>query len=133
MSDNALERSMVKPADARCLLFVYGQLQPGHRPPRTASHARPDRVRGLLYDLGPYPAAVCVGSSDRWFGGHVLEIDERELEQLDAYEGVAEQLYRRTRTATESGLQVWVYEYARPLPSDAVAVDVWPRARVSCV
>ncbi len=134
MSDGAIELASCEPASDRCLLFVYGKLQPGHRPPRTASCARPDRVRGVLYDLGVYPAAVHVGSAEQWVRGYVVEIDDRELhEELDAYEGVAERLYRRIRTVTESGTEVWVYEYARPLPDDAVAIDVWPRSPVGSV
>ncbi len=124
-----------KPSESRrCLLFVYGQLQPGLRPPRTASHARPDRIRGRLFDIGPYPAAVEVGSAPNWFCGYVIEVDEREmLGELDAYEGVAERLYRRIRTVTETGAEAWVYEYARPVPSDAVAIDRWPRSQASSV
>ena len=104
----------------RCLLFVYGQLQPGCRPPRSSSLAWPDRVRGELFDLGQYPAAVKVGASEHWLGGYVLEIDHAELvTDLDAYEEVGEGRYRRVRTVTAAGFEVWIYEYARPIPPHA--------------
>ncbi len=114
----------------RCLLFAYGQLQPGLRPPRSLSRAWPDRVRGLLYDLGPYPAAVKIDAVDRWFQGFVLEIEQHELQEaLDPYEEVDKRVYRRIRTVTGAGFEVWVYEYARPLPENAVGpIDRWPRA-----
>ena len=116
--------------NGRCLLFAYGQLQPDQRPPRSLSRAWPDRVRGLLYDLGPYPAAVKIGRVDRQFAGYVLEIDENELQQaLDTYEEVDKGVYLRIRTVTEAGFEVWIYEYARPLPSTVVGpIDHWPRA-----
>ena len=112
----------------RCLLFVYGQLQPGRKPPRSMSRAWPDSVRGLLYDLGPFPAAVKVGAADAWFRGYVLEIAEIELVgDLDSYEDVDKGLYRRIRTVTEAGYEVWIYEYSRPLPSTAVGpIESWP-------
>jgi gamma-glutamylcyclotransferase (GGCT)/AIG2-like uncharacterized protein YtfP len=113
-----------------CLLFVYGQLQPGRRLPRTVCNCRPDRVRGRLYDLGPHPAAVNVGSGETWFSGYVLELDEREvIAELDPYEGVEEGIYRRVRTTTESGREVWIYEYIQPLPPHARGpIDHWPEA-----
>lgn len=111
----------------RCLLFVYGSLQPGQRPPQSMRGAWPDRVRGLLYDLGPYPAAVQVARVDREFDGWVLDISEDELERLDAYEGTSEGLYRRMRTSTVSGRAVWVYEYFGELPQKARGpLQKWP-------
>ena len=104
----------------RCLLFAYGQLQPGYRPPRTVHRAWQDRVRGELFDLGAYPAAVKVGMTESWICGCVMEIDESELRaELDVYEEVGRGLYRRVRTTTEAGFTVWIYEYAPPIPPHA--------------
>ena len=115
----------------RCLLFAYGKLQPGQNQPRSMSRAWPDRLRGLLYDLGPFPAAVKIDASEQWLYGFVLEIAESELVgDLDAYEEVDKGLYRRIRTVTEAGFEVWVYEYARPLPPTAVGpIECWTSTR----
>ncbi len=112
----------------RCLLFAYGQLQPRHRPPKTTSQAWPDRVRGLLFDLGRFPAAVNVDRANTWIHGYVIEIQENELTQeLDEFEELAKGLYRRIRTTTEAGFDAWIYEYARPLPPQAIGpIDRWP-------
>ena len=112
----------------RCLLFVYGQLQPGLKPPLSMSRAWPDRVRGMLYDLGPFPAAVKIDATGQWLRGFVLEIAENELVgDLDTYEEVDKGLYRRIRTVTEAGFEVWIYEYARPQPPTAVGpIEHWP-------
>src|SRR5438093_1105192 len=117
-------------APGHCLLFVYGQLQPGHGAPRSLTRSWPDRVRGQLFDLGRYPAAVRVGSAESWFCGHVLEIVESELRELDEFEGVHQGLYRRVRIITKSGFEAWIYEYARPLPPTARGpVEHWPLGR----
>ena len=120
------------PAPGRCLLFAYGQLQPGLRPPRTVHRAWPDRVRGELFDLGTYPAAVSVGMTESWIWGYVLEINESELlAELDRYEEVHTGLYRRVQTTTEAGFMVWIYEYARPIPPDARGpIERWPSSAV---
>jgi gamma-glutamylcyclotransferase (GGCT)/AIG2-like uncharacterized protein YtfP len=89
--------------------------------------AWPDRVRGLLYDLGPYPAAMQIGRVEQEFGGWVLEISQEELERLDEYEGIAGGLYRRIRTVTMAGRVVWVYEYSGELPEQGRGpLDRWP-------
>jgi len=112
----------------RCLLFAYGKLQPGQKQPRSMSRAWPDSVRGLLYDLGPFPAAVKIDATEQWLRGYVLEIAENELVgDLDSYEEVDKGQYRRIRTVTEAGFDVWIYEYARPLPPGAAGpIDGWP-------
>jgi gamma-glutamylcyclotransferase (GGCT)/AIG2-like uncharacterized protein YtfP len=80
-----------------------------------------DRVRGRLYDLGPYPALVDAGDAGAgWVEGFVRPVGLDELSQrLDRYEGVDEGLYRRIALTTEAGRSVWVYVYARPLPDAA--------------
>lgn len=115
-------------AQGRCLLFAYGKLQPHQNAPKSLTRAWPDQVRGLLYDLGAYPAAVEIGTVDRWFNGYVLEIAEAELaDSLDSYEEVDKGLYRRIRTVTRSGFDVWIYEYARAVPKNAIGlIDRWP-------
>ena len=90
----------------RCLLFAYGQLQPGRKLPRTATRAWPDRAHGLLYNLGLFPAAIHIGAVSSWLRGYVIEIAESELVgELDVYEEVDEGLYRRIRTVTEARCQ----------------------------
>ena len=95
------------------------------------SRAWPDRVRGLLYDLGPFPAAVKIDAIEQWLRGWVLEIANNELVgDLDAYEEVDKGHYRRIQTVTEAGFEVWIYEYARPLPPTAGGpIDYWPPPR----
>lgn len=121
----------MNPTEGRCLLFAYGLLQPGHRPPKTLGRCWPDEMRGLLYDLGRHPAAIEIGLGERWFGGHVLEIDYSELaSELDPFEEVEAGVYRRIRATTRGGRQVWVYEYARPLPQAARGpLQRWPDTR----
>jgi len=103
------------------LLFAYGTLGP--RGPEATAGAGwvADRVRGRLFDLGPYPGLVDAGNpSAGWVEGHVRPVSARELaERLDPYEGVEQGLYSRVQVETESGRRVWVYQYARPLPPEA--------------
>jgi gamma-glutamylcyclotransferase (GGCT)/AIG2-like uncharacterized protein YtfP len=103
------------------LLFAYGTLGPESPDAAAREGWTPDAVRGRLYDLGPYPALVdCEDPTAGWVLGYLRRVEVNELgERLDAYEGVAEGLYRRIETTTRGGRRVWVYVYARPIPPDA--------------
>ena len=116
-------------------LFVYGSLRKGFESPAYnylsdyfdfVAHAR---VKGLLYDLGAYPAAVPDDGS-RYIVGELYAIRHQDelgwaLAQLDDYEGInpgegEESLYRRalvTVECTDTGEQkeAWIYWYARPI------------------
>jgi gamma-glutamylcyclotransferase (GGCT)/AIG2-like uncharacterized protein YtfP len=110
----------------RCWLFVYGHLKPGYRPPRTMTEAWPDRVRGLLYELPEYPVGLALGKGDSWIRGFTLNIAEEELAELDRYEGLDQDVYRRVLVETELGFTAWAYEYARRLPAEARGpLEVW--------
>ncbi len=73
-------------------VFVYGTLRRGeandiNRLQPAPRHLGPARLRGLLYDLGPYPGLVLGGEA--WVVGEVYAITP-ELEQaLDRIEEVA--------------------------------------------
>jgi gamma-glutamylcyclotransferase (GGCT)/AIG2-like uncharacterized protein YtfP len=114
---------------SKCLLFVYGLLQPGFHPPRTLSQAWPDSVRCELYNLGPYPAAVKVGAVEHWTDGWVLEIDEQELAALDEYEDVDAGQYARRWVTTRGGREAWMYEYLRSVEG-LPQIARWPAEKV---
>jgi gamma-glutamylcyclotransferase (GGCT)/AIG2-like uncharacterized protein YtfP len=110
------------------LLFAYGTLVPVEPAYRAAGGWKPDAVRGRLYNLGPYPGLVDLDDPDAgWVSGYVRVVDEAELTgRLDPYEGVDEGLYRREATTTRSGRAVWIYVYARRLPTAAIGpLDRW--------
>lgn len=103
------------------LLFAYGTLGPTNLEAATRDGWVDDAVRGRLFDVGPYPALVELNGRDaRWVEGFVRAVSERELlERLDPYEAVDQGLYERVVATTRKGRRVWVYIYARALPSDA--------------
>jgi gamma-glutamylcyclotransferase (GGCT)/AIG2-like uncharacterized protein YtfP len=114
------------------LLFAYGTLAPEVPGAAAAGGWVADRVRGQLYDLGPYPALCeCDDALATWVEGYVRAVAEEELtSRLDPYEGVDEGLYRRVPATTEAGRLVWVYVYARPLPPEARGpLPRWRRTR----
>ncbi|MBL7741235.1 MAG: gamma-glutamylcyclotransferase [Chitinophagaceae bacterium] len=110
-------------------LFVYGSLRSGFQ-----SHAYeyisrffhllgPAKVKGELYDLGPYPAAIPSGE-DMYIVGELYSVKDAAefswaIGQLDDYEGVnAEageaQLYRRELTEVftrDDKVIAWIYWY----------------------
>ena len=93
----------------------------------------PDKVRGRLYHLGPYPALVDVEDpSADWIAGYVRAVQTEELEgPLDSYEGVAEGLFRRLIVNTKAGRQVWVYVYAGERPVATFnRIERWEGRRV---
>jgi indolepyruvate decarboxylase len=114
------------------LLFAYGTLAPSDPEEATRGGWVADRVRGRLFDLGPYPALVDLDDpAAGWVEGRVRPVGLDELVgALDPYEGVDEGLYRRERATTEAGRLVWVYVYARPLPRGARGpIARWGRPR----
>jgi gamma-glutamylcyclotransferase (GGCT)/AIG2-like uncharacterized protein YtfP len=108
-------------------LFAYGLLQPGLQPPKSVRRCWKDWVRGRLYDLGPFPGAMVFDSAEESFEGWVLDIDEAELPVLDEFEDVTgERRYRRVRTRTLGGVDVWIYDYIGPVPANARPLARWP-------
>ncbi len=89
------------------LLFVYGTLKRGCR-----NHGQLDgqdfvgAARTLpgfsLFDLGGYPGIASSPADLLGVAGEVWSVDPASLARLDAFEGVAEGLYRRDRIALQS-------------------------------
>jgi gamma-glutamylcyclotransferase (GGCT)/AIG2-like uncharacterized protein YtfP len=106
---------------AKKLLFVYGTLKRG-----CGNH---DRLAGLtfigeartrpgfvLYSLGDYPGLVAEPADRDGVTGEVWSVDVASLARLDAFEGVAEGLYRREHIPLLppfADLPVETYFYAR--------------------
>ena len=109
-------------------LFVYGSLRSGFGHPafqfisryfRLVSHGK---TKGLLYDLGEYPAAIPT-TEEKYIVGELYAIKQPDewpyaLAQLDDYEGInpeeGEALYHRATAEiyTETGkTQAMVYWY----------------------
>lgn len=110
-------------------LFVYGSLRSGFRSTayeyisRFFTFIGEAKVRGILYDLGEYPAAV-PSTEDKFIIGELYSItNESEFSwaigQLDDYEGVTveddeEKLYYRDLAEVlinDSTTSAWMYWY----------------------
>lgn len=108
-------------------LFVYGSLRSGFQNPAYAYISRyfslvsEGKVRGGLYDMGEYPAAVPAGN-DLFIKGELYRINNPDelawaMAQLDDYEGLHTEpgetsLYRREQATvyTSAGeTQAWIY------------------------
>jgi gamma-glutamylcyclotransferase (GGCT)/AIG2-like uncharacterized protein YtfP len=119
----------------KCLLFAYGTLQPGVKPPRSVANHWPDAVKGELYELAEYPVAVRVenaaaaapSSSSSWIEGTTMEIDAAELETLDEYENLEGGEYVRRLVTTREGYVAWIYEYKLAVPAGTPRISKWPR------
>src|SRR5580693_8437130 len=83
-------------------LFVYGTLMPADPESAARDGWEPDAVRGLLYDLGPFPALVSLDDPGAgWVEGYVRGGLSREsIRRLDAYEETDQGPYRRVGTTT---------------------------------
>jgi len=115
------------------LLFVYGSLRRGFHHPayqyisdyfQFVSNAR---VRGVLYDMGEFPAAVPVGT-DEFIVGELYELIHPDqfgwaFAQLDDYEGIQVEEgehadYRRDLVEvllSEGSSEAWIYWYNAPI------------------
>lgn len=108
-------------------LFVYGSLRSGFHHPAYAYISRyftllaDACVKGALFDMGDYPAAIPV-ETDNFIVGELYQIKNPDefswaIAQLDDYEGLPTEnieppLYRRELTTVYVGdqtTQAWVY------------------------
>eukprot|EP00611_Tribonema_gayanum_P023524 TRINITY_DN4966_c0_g1_i1.p1 TRINITY_DN4966_c0_g1~~TRINITY_DN4966_c0_g1_i1.p1 ORF type:complete len:159 (-),score=4.44 TRINITY_DN4966_c0_g1_i1:90-518(-) len=108
-------------------LFVYGSLRSGFQHPAYAYISRyfslmgTATVRGELYDMGEYPAAIPSGE-EKLITGELYAIQKAEefswaIGQLDDYEGIngepdEPQLYRRDKTTVflnGQPIEAWIY------------------------
>jgi len=91
-------------------LFTYGTLMPGRGPAAellaACERVGEGHVRGTLYDMGDYPALL-LGGDDR-VKGVIWRCPAGLLPELDAYEGVADGLFRRIGTRVD-GVACWIY------------------------
>jgi gamma-glutamylcyclotransferase (GGCT)/AIG2-like uncharacterized protein YtfP len=111
-------------------LFVYGSLRSGFRNAaydyisRYFNFLSDAKVKGKLYDMGDYPAAIATVENN-FIVGELYEIKDEEefiwaLAQLDDYEGlnveIGEQaLYKRelvTVFINDKTEQAWIYWFA---------------------
>lgn len=114
-----------------CRLFVYGTLRRGFHHPAFAyiSHhfqfVGDGRVRGQLYDMGDYPAAIPT-EADNWIVGELYQANSEDefywaISQLDDYEGIYPEegekaLYRREVASiylahANEPVNAWIYWY----------------------
>lgn len=115
-------------------IFVYGSLRSGFNSSAFEYISRyfqlvaPAKVRGLLFDMGEYPAALPT-SEDHFIIGELYAIKEAEefgwaLEQLDEYEGINDSpedapiSFRRdlVEVITDNGnTTAWIYWFNSPV------------------
>jgi gamma-glutamylcyclotransferase (GGCT)/AIG2-like uncharacterized protein YtfP len=110
-------------------LFVYGTLRKGFQNPVFKylsdhfTYEADGKVKGRLYDLGEYPAAIPDGE-DVYVKGELYKAKSADefnwaISQLDDYEGVnpgegEQQLYERAATTVFAGdkqYTAWIYWY----------------------
>jgi gamma-glutamylcyclotransferase (GGCT)/AIG2-like uncharacterized protein YtfP len=110
-------------------LFVYGSLRSGFRSPayeyisRYFNFAGDAKVRGRLYDMGEYPAAIPT-TEDSFITGELYAIKQENefswaMGQLDDYEGMNVeadeiQLYCRELAdvlVNDTVTRAWIYWY----------------------
>jgi gamma-glutamylcyclotransferase (GGCT)/AIG2-like uncharacterized protein YtfP len=116
---------MTEPSNLQ--VFVYGSLRSGFHHPAYEYISRyfillsEGKVKGSLYDMGEYPAAV-PSESGTFIVGELYRINHPDefswaIAQLDDYEGVNPEhgelsLYRREQTTIytkEGETQAWIY------------------------
>ena len=110
-------------ADSNELMFVYGSLMPNYGNYRAvASHVvstRPASTRGILVDLGAFPAML---HGEGIVRGVLLEIDGQALKITDHIEGYSPSrescLYVRERVTVKlddgTRRDAWTYFFACP-------------------
>jgi len=115
------------------LLFVYGTLKRGCcNDARLAGqqfigHAR-TAPGHRLHDMGGYPGLLAASGDSMTVEGEVWLVDADTLARLDAFEGVAEGLYRRAHVALQPPFDqhvVAAYWPVSPVDKLPVVGPVW--------
>ena len=117
----------------RTHLFVYGTLKRG-----CCNHAHLAGQRFVgeartlpghrLHDMGGYPGLITAAEEPGSVEGEVWSVDPKALTHLDAFEGVAEGLYRRAPVALQppfDGQRIDAYWPVGPMESLPVVGTVW--------
>jgi gamma-glutamylcyclotransferase (GGCT)/AIG2-like uncharacterized protein YtfP len=122
-------------------LFVYGSLRSGFRSPAYEYISNyfdlvgEAKVKGKLFDMGDYPAAIPTEENLFIIGELYLIKREQEFSwaigQLDDYEGVITEegdipLYRREQAAVlinNTTVMAWVYWYNRPVDGKPLIIS----------
>ena len=129
-------------------LFVYGSLRSGFHHPAYQyisdyfTLVGDAKVKGILYDMGAYPAAIETGE-DKFIIGELYKIKNEDefgwaMGQLDDYEGLIVEegetpLYQRAKTPVwiKDHLQeAWIYWYNsdiqnRPVIESGDVLQYW--------
>jgi gamma-glutamylcyclotransferase (GGCT)/AIG2-like uncharacterized protein YtfP len=116
-------------------IFVYGSLRSGFQAPafeyisRYFTLVSDAKVKGYLYDLGEFPAALPT-EDDSYLVGELYHIKNQDefswaMEQLDSYEGIHSDPedgalpYHRGLTTVYSGNETtttaWIYWFSEPI------------------
>ena len=125
------------PFDWPNVIFTYGSLmstadvdvgRAERRQLRAAARLLgPASIRGLLFDVGPYPAAILTSTGEERIHGEIWSLPTRRrwlLDILDRYEGCSgdsplPHAYARKRvwvtTGDGHGRASWMYLWNRPL------------------
>ncbi len=77
-----------------------------------------DRIRGSLFDIGPFPLYFPRGTSK--ISGEVVEVKSEILQLLDKYKGVSEGICTREKIVTEKGYEAWIYQLERSYIQEAM-------------
>lgn len=127
------ERAARRPYRGRGFhLFTYGTLRRGGDGAALLEGCEPvgpATITGTLYDIdGEYPALVLAGTGR--VQGEIWRCPARVLARLDAYEAVADGLFRRV-AAVVDGVACWIYvagpKLARRLtPRRRIESGRWP-------
>lgn len=103
------------------LVLIYGTLM---NPKWNLPIISEGFMNGDLYTLGRFPALTTL-DTDNQFYYRVASVPSTFMNVLDRYERVADGLYRRVKTTTPDGQDVWTYLFNQPLPAGAVAITDW--------
>ncbi|MDI3257142.1 MAG: gamma-glutamylcyclotransferase [Kyrpidia sp.] len=114
-------------------VFVYGTLltgEPNHRVAAPHLHGvQPGRVRGRLYDVGPYPALV-LDEAGREIEGQWFEVTPeglKAMDDLEEYRGPGQNnFYERVRVRdAQTNRCGWVYVWADSRGYPEIPVGSW--------
>jgi len=119
-------------------IFLYGTLKRNERAHHFVSHHKGKFIcetkthsKYHLYDQGYYPGMVINEQIKGGVHGELFEVSDDCVRELDIYEGIETDLFRKEQIELEDGSKAIAYLIVDPVTDNRIESGVWTDGKAS--